>query len=99
MSSPLALELFSPSADEQRSSPRVIRRRDVRLMEWLPVAVQKEGIRTPPGLSASLLGHPGGTLSLWEPLGGEPLAPMVDGERPVEEGVDIDPRARVTASC
>ena len=88
--------MFAPSAGEQWPSPRMIRRRNARLSEWLPLAVQKEGIRTRPGLRASLLGHPGGPLSPWEPLDAEPLASVVDRECAVEEGVDIDSRTRVT---
>ncbi len=34
-----------------------------------------------------------------KPLGAEPLAPVVDGERAVEEGVDIDARSSVAASA
>ncbi len=36
-------------------------------------------------------------MSLRKPLGAETLAPVVDRERAVEEGVDIDTRARVAA--
>jgi hypothetical protein len=93
------LELFAPGAGEQRSSPRVIRCRDSRLAQWLPVTVQEEGIRRNPGLRESILGHPGGLVSLGQALGAEALASVVNGKRAIEEGVDIDPCARVTASA
>lgn len=61
------------------------------------MSVRQEGIWRRPGLSESILGHPGGSLTMRKPLGAEPLATVVDGERAVEEGVDIDTRASVAA--
>src|SRR5579864_1162467 len=91
------LELLSPSRGQQRPSPRVIGCRDAWGTTWLRVPVRREGIRGRSGFRASILGHPEGPVSKREPLGAEPLALMVDGERAVEEGVDIDPRAGVAA--
>src|SRR5262245_43710086 len=75
----------------------MIRWRDARRSEWLPSRVGP-GIWRWRGLSESMLRHPGGPLSVREPLGAEPLPPMVDAERAIEKGVDIDPRASVAAS-
>ena len=36
-------------------------------------------------------------MSMRQPRGAEPLAPVVDGERAVEESVDIDPCASMAA--
>jgi hypothetical protein len=46
-----------------------------------------------------ILGHPERPLSMREPLGAETLAPIVDAERAIEEGVDIDTRSCVAASA
>ncbi len=98
MSPPFGLELFAPSASEHRVSPRMVRCWDAGLPEWLPATVG-EGIQLRPGLSEPILGHPGRPLSRRKLLGAEPLAPVVDGERAVEEGVDIDPRSSVAAAA
>jgi hypothetical protein len=63
------------------------------------VTVLQEGIRSQPRLRESIVRDPGGPVSLGPPLGAEALASVVNGERAIEEGVDIDPRARVTASA
>ncbi len=97
MSPPLGLELFAPSAGEQRPSPRMIRCRDAWLSEGLPVTVRQKGIRIRPGFRESILGHPRVPLSMRKPLGAETLAVVVDGERAVEEGADVDARASVAA--
>src|SRR5579864_4419132 len=91
------LELLSPSRGQQRPSPRVIGCRDAWRTTRLRVPVRREGIRGRSGFSASILGHPGGALSMRQPLGAEPLVLVVDGERAVEEGEDIDPHASVAA--
>ena len=98
MSPPLDLKLFTSSGGEHCLSPRMIWRRDGWLSAWL-VSGRQAGIRRRPGLSESILGHPGRPMTMRQPLGAEPLAPVVDGERTVEEGVDIDPRARVAAAA
>src|SRR5579864_3288556 len=75
----------------------MIRCRDAGLPGWRPGIVRGKGIEVRPGLSASIPGHPGGRLSRRKSFGAEPLALVVDGERAVEEGVDIDARASVAA--
>lgn len=89
--------MFAPSAGEQRPSPRMIRCRDAWVSEWLPVIVRQEGIRIRSGLRESILGHPGGPWSMRKSLGVEMLPTVVDSERAVKEGVDLDARPSVAA--
>jgi hypothetical protein len=94
---PWGLKLFAPSAGEERPSPRVIWRGDARRSGRLPIGGRQEGIRGRRGLRASILGHSGGPVAVRKPLGTETLAPIEDGERAVEEGVDVDARSSVAA--
>lgn len=87
------------SSGQQCPSPRVIGCRDAWLTTWLLVTVGQESIRGRSGFSTSILGHPEGPLSMRKPLGAETLAPVEDGERAVEEGVDIDTRSGVATSA
>lgn len=89
--------MFGPSAGEQRPSPRMVRCRDAWFSEGLPITVRQKGVRIRPGFRESILGHPGVSLSMRQPLGAETLVVVVNGERAVEEGADVDARARVAA--
>ena len=95
--SPLGLELHA-SCSWSGSSPGMIRRRDVPLPGWLRAVAWERGSGRPRALPESLLGLPRGVCSWRERLGAETLAAVVDRERAIEVGVDLDAGSGVAAS-